>query len=105
MSGVDMDPEKVGKAGASLEEAGEKLKVMGEEYVDKISTYRGCWGTGEFGEAFEKKYYQGVTPLVDGVKTLGEATAGSGKSLGGHGKKMSGTQDDITDHINGSKKS
>ncbi|MEW1547912.1 hypothetical protein [Streptomyces tsukubensis] len=104
MSGVDMDPEKVGKAGENLEDVGEKLKIMGEEYIDKISTYRGCWGTGEFGEAFAKKYYQGLTPLVEGVEALGEAAKNSGKTLGAHKKRMSTSQEGIIDHINGSKR-
>ncbi|AZK97781.1 MULTISPECIES: hypothetical protein [Streptomyces] len=99
MSELDVDTDAVEKGGAALEDVGEKLKIMREEYIDKISSYRGCWGTGEFGEAFEKKYYQGLDPTVAGLDALAESAEASGRSLGGTGKKFKKVQQDVIDQL------
>ncbi|QDY80221.1 hypothetical protein [Streptomyces qinzhouensis] len=99
MSGLDVDTDAVDKGGAALEDVAEKLKIMREEYVDKISSYRGCWGTGEFGEAFATKYYQGLDPTVGGLDALCDATEASGRSLGGTGKKFKKVQQDVIDQM------
>ncbi|EDY50408.1 hypothetical protein [Streptomyces clavuligerus] len=101
MSTLDVDPEGLGKGGDALDEAGDKLKVIREEYVDRITHYRGCWGTGEFGEAFAKKYYEGLDPCVEGVDALSAAVKGSANSLKRTGANFRKTQDDIHSNTSG----
>ncbi|MFE0422433.1 hypothetical protein [Streptomyces sp. NPDC058953] len=101
MSGLDVDPGGVDKGGDALDEVGEKLKIIREEYLDKISSYRGCWGTGEFGETFEKKYYEGLDPTVEGVDALSAAVKGSAASLKSTAARFRKTQQSIYDDVNG----
>lgn len=99
MSGLDVDPEGVGKGGDALDQVGDKLKIIREEYIDKITSFRGCWGTDEFGEAFAKKYYEGLEPCVAGVDALSAAVKGSAASLKFTGANFRKTQNEIHDSI------
>lgn len=99
MSELDVDSEGLNNSGEAVKDVGEVLKVAREEYLDKITSYRGCWGTGEFGETFAKKYYQGLNLVVDGTAALIEALEASGQSLGDTSKKFKKTQSDVIDHV------
>ncbi|MFJ1569240.1 hypothetical protein [Streptomyces erythrochromogenes] len=100
MSELDVDSEGLDRSGEAVKDVGSVLKVARDEYMDKITSYRGCWGTGEFGEAFAKKYYQGLGSVVDGTAALVEALEASGQSLGDTSKKFKKTQQDVIDHVN-----
>ncbi|MFC0596806.1 hypothetical protein [Streptomyces palmae] len=103
MSELDVDSEGLNRGGEALDDVGNKIKLIRDEYVDKITSYRGCWGTGEFGETFAKKYYEGLNSAVEGVEALSKALEGSAESL----KKTAGGfrkgQQNILDGINHNK--
>ncbi|MGW6391741.1 hypothetical protein ACWFR1_14815 [Streptomyces sp. NPDC055103] len=100
MTELDVDSEGLDRGGEAVKNVGHELKVARDEYVDKITSYRGCWGTGEFGEAFAKKYYQGLGYVVDGSEALVKALEASGQSLGDTSGKFKKTQQDIIDNVN-----
>ncbi|MEU9618299.1 MULTISPECIES: hypothetical protein [unclassified Streptomyces] len=100
MSELDVDSEGLDRSGEAVKDVSGVLKVARDEYVDKITSYRGCWGTGEFGETFAKKYYQGLGLVVDGTEALVKALESSGQSLNDTSKKFKKTQQDVIDHVN-----
>ncbi|MFF2409222.1 hypothetical protein [Streptomyces sp. NPDC058092] len=100
MSELDVDTEGLNRSGEAVKDVSEVLKVARDEYMDKITSYRGCWGTGEFGETFAKKYYQGLGLVVDGTEALVKALESSGQSLGDTSSKFKKTQEGVIDHVN-----
>ncbi|MFF4168846.1 hypothetical protein [Streptomyces sp. NPDC001744] len=99
MSELNVNSGGLDKGGEAVKNVGEELKVARDEYMDKITSYRGCWGTGEFGEAFAKKYYQGLGFVVEGSEALVEALKASGQSLTDTSDRFKRTQDGITGNI------
>ncbi|MFI0977473.1 WXG100 family type VII secretion target [Streptomyces sp. NPDC021093] len=99
MSTLDVDPEKLGKSSADLDKVAEKIKLIKEDYIDKITSYHGCWGDGEFGEAFAKKYLPGVDAARKGVKELSSALEGSSQSLKDAAKDFKNQQQQILDGL------
>ncbi|MFE7426626.1 hypothetical protein ACF1BP_32105 [Streptomyces sp. NPDC014735] len=81
MSGLNVDTKGLGQSAESLKEVGERIEVVRDEYLDKISSYHGCWGDGEFGETFASKYLTGVDYAKTGIKELSSALSGSATSL------------------------
>ncbi|WP_335937613.1 hypothetical protein [Streptomyces sp. PTD5-9] len=81
MSGLNVDTNGLGRSADNLKGVSEQIEVVRDEYLDKISSYHGCWGDGEFGETFASKYLAGVDYAKTGIKELSSALSGSATSL------------------------
>ena len=99
MSGLDVDSKGLGRSAETLKTVGEQIKVVRDEYLDKITSYHGCWGGGEFGETFESKYLAGVDYAKTGIKELSSALSGSAKSLLGASSSFTKVQQSVLDSI------
>ncbi|GGZ11613.1 WXG100 family type VII secretion target [Streptomyces nitrosporeus] len=99
MTSLDVDTDKLGKSGADMDEVAEKIKLIRDDYLDKITTYHGCWGDGEFGEKFAEKYLEGVDAARKGVRELSEALSGSSQSLKDAADDFSRQQQQITESL------
>ncbi|MER5888285.1 hypothetical protein ABT160_31060 [Streptomyces sp. NPDC001941] len=76
----DVDPDGLDKSGRNMGDVADRIKLIRDEYLDKLTTYHGCWGDGEFGEAFAKKYVPAERDLKEGVTGLYEGLSGSARS-------------------------
>ncbi|MFF0742971.1 hypothetical protein ACFYVL_21485 [Streptomyces sp. NPDC004111] len=101
MSGLDVDTGGLGKSGENLDEVAQHIKLIRDDYLDKLTTYHGCWGTGEFGEAFAKKYLPAVEDAKTGITELSNALSGSAQSLRDTSTKFGNLQNDITGNLHG----
>ncbi|WMX43818.1 hypothetical protein RGF97_01590 [Streptomyces roseicoloratus] len=96
---LDVDPDGLDKSGRNMGDVADKIKLIRDEYLDKLTSYHGCWGDGEFGEAFAKKYVPAEKDLEAGVTGLADGLSGSGRSQQDAGKKFRGLSDDIGTHL------
>ncbi|MEU2249196.1 type VII secretion target [Streptomyces sp. NPDC019224] len=100
MTSLDVDTEKLGKSGEDMGDVAEKIKLLRDDYLDKITSYHGCWGEGEFGEKFGEKYLQGVDAARTGVRELADALFGSSQSLKDAAKDFDSQQQHIAEALN-----
>ncbi|MFF9347594.1 hypothetical protein [Streptomyces sp. NPDC014734] len=102
MSGLEVNTQGLGHSGEAVEKVADSIKIVRDDYLDKITSYHGCWGTGEFGNTFASKYLDGVEFARMGVKELSEALSGSAKSLietaAGFRKQQSNVLDVLQHH-------
>ncbi|MFK8911620.1 hypothetical protein [Streptomyces sp. YS-3] len=77
---LEVDPDGLGQSGQNMADVAGKIKLIRDEYLDKLTSYRGCWGDGEFGEAFAKKYVPAEKDATDGLTGLYEGLNGSAQS-------------------------
>ncbi|MGC4945594.1 hypothetical protein ACLQ2N_05145 [Streptomyces sp. DT224] len=97
---LDVDTQKLGRSGEDMADVAEKIKLLRDDYLDKITSYHGCWGDGEFGEKFGEKYLQGVDSARTGVRELADALSGSSQSLKDAAKDFGAQQQHIADTLN-----
>ncbi|MEV5603938.1 hypothetical protein AB0L33_21075 [Streptomyces sp. NPDC052299] len=100
MTSLDVDTEKLGKSGEDMGDVADKIKLLRDDYLDKITSYHGCWGDGEFGEKFGEKYGEGVESARTGIRELAAALLGSSQSLKDAARNFGKLQQGITDTLN-----
>ncbi|MEN8651634.1 hypothetical protein ABCR94_13645 [Streptomyces sp. 21So2-11] len=99
MSSLDVDPDKLEKSSEDMAKVAEKIKLIRDDYLDKLTSYQGCWGDDEFGKKFAEKYLKGVDAAKMGVRELSDALSGSAESLKDAAKDFSKQQQEITDAL------
>ncbi|MFE7411396.1 WXG100 family type VII secretion target [Streptomyces laurentii] len=101
MSGLDVDTDGLGQSGENLDQVAQYIKLVRDDYLDKITSYHGCWGTGDFGDAFAQKYLPALEDAKAGLDELSNALNGSAQSLRDASTDFGNLQDDILNHLNG----
>ncbi|MER5276855.1 hypothetical protein ABT025_13985 [Streptomyces sp. NPDC002809] len=99
MSGLDVDTQGLGKSGQVVEKVADRLVLVRDDYLDKVTSYHGCWGDGAFGDLFASMYVQGVEFARAGITELSAALSGSATSLTDTASSFRSQQGDVLDAL------